>query len=110
MVYLKNPGLRDWWIQRITSPLITIAFLPLIIMWLMGYLPTPYDWYVLLSEPMWRMLTLVGFLAYYFHVRIGLWVVLTDYIPRTYQVYATFLGELLLLAHLVVGLYLIWSF
>lgn len=106
----NNKGLWDWWMQRVSSMLISVFSVPLLGAWYFGYLPTERSWYVLLESDIGRILTVVGLIGFAMHTRIGLWVVCTDYLPRSIQVGVSWLIELWVLLLLVWGLYLIWVF
>ena len=107
---VRPGGLRDWWLQRISAVLISLFALPVILYWVAGGLITQADWYIFLSHSQMRFLTGLGLLGYIVHVRIGLWVVVTDYIPSLYQAWAQWLVDILIALHLGFGLYLIWIF
>ena len=105
-----NPGLKDWWMQRISAAGISLFALPILLLWFSGYLASSSDWYSLLSMLGMKILTVIALLAYVAHVKIGLWVVLTDYVPNQKQTVAIWVVNSILLLHILVGFYLIWVF
>ena len=104
----KNTGLKDWWMQRISASLISLFALPLLALWLGGWLPKPDDWYVFLSSVLGKLLSVVGLAGFLLHTRIGLWVVITDYVPRRFQGVAVGGMVVYLLAVVLWALYLLW--
>lgn len=102
-----NHGLFDWWAQRVSSMLISLFALPVLYLWYAGVLVTSLDWYLFLSSQTGKFLTLIGLVGLVAHAKIGLWVVITDYLPRTIQVLVTRVIYLLLLGMLVWGVYLV---
>ena len=105
----KNQGLRDWWMQRISASLISIFVLPLLVLWLGGWLVGAGDWYDYLSSSAGIILTILGLLGFVLHARIGLWVVITDYVPRQFQMITTWIMTVYLLALAGWALYLVWT-
>ncbi|MEC7030256.1 MAG: succinate dehydrogenase, hydrophobic membrane anchor protein [Pseudomonadota bacterium] len=105
---MVGKGLSDWWMQRISSILISIFALPVLGLWFAGRLVGPEDWYDFLSSSFGLSLTLIGVIGFVLHTRIGLWVVITDYVPRHYQTFATWLMYIYLAGILAWALYLIW--
>ena len=110
MKQMRKPGLRDWWLQRLSSSVLSLYFLPIIFAWLLGYLKGPLSFYQLLSRVDMKVATFLMLVAYTIHARIGLWVVITDYIPRQMQNYLAALVDILFVVQFVIGVYLIWSF
>ena len=107
---IKRLGLKDWWIQRVSASVLSVYFLPIIFAWLLGYLKGPMAFYQLLVRTDMKVATVIMMLAYTAHIRVGLWVVITDYFPRHIQAYSQAMLDILLLVQLIVSLYLIWGF
>ncbi|MCP8351870.1 succinate dehydrogenase, hydrophobic membrane anchor protein [Candidatus Synchoanobacter obligatus] len=105
-----NPGLWDWWMQRVSSLLVSVFAIPILTLWFGGYLETDVQWYELLLNPYMKALTVIGLLGFVLHTRLGLWVVVTDYIPRRMQRFFGVVVNGLVLGYLIWGLYLIWVF
>lgn len=101
-------GLIDWWAQRISGIFLALFALPLLSNWYLGYLSDDYSWYQWLSQPEIKALTLLGLFGFAVHARIGMWVVMTDYLPRRWQEYAIQLLNIWILVLSIWGLYLIW--
>lgn len=101
-------GLRDWQLQRLSAMLIAVFALPMLSLWFLGYLVEDYDWYLFLSSYLGRGLSLLGLFGYVIHARLGMWVVITDYVPRSYQRIVIWLLDIWLLALLITGLGLFW--
>lgn len=107
---MKNKGLQDWWIQRVSSVLVSLFAIPLLVLWYYGYFVDERSWYVFLESDIGRILTLIGLIGFALHTRIGLWVVATDYLPRSIQSTVAWVIELWVVSLLIWGLYLIWVF
>jgi len=105
---MVNKGLNDWWMQRISASLISVFALPVLVMWFGGWLLDDNDWYLFLSSTLGQILTVIGIVGFALHSRIGLWVVITDYIPRSYQKLVVGLINTWLLALVIWALYLVW--
>ena len=103
-------GLFDWWAQRISAVFISLFVLPAIGLWFLGYLPSSFDWYLWLSLPAIKILTALALLGYAVHIRIGMWVVITDYVPKCFQMASHWVADAIILLHVLVGTYLIWIF
>ncbi|MDC3180762.1 succinate dehydrogenase, hydrophobic membrane anchor protein [Gammaproteobacteria bacterium] len=110
MRQFQRAGLRDWWLQRISASILSLYFLPIIFAWLLGYIRGPLQFYQLLNRVDMKLATLAMLIAYTIHSRIGLWVVITDYMPRFVQHYLSALFDILFVLQFVIGAYLIWSF
>lgn len=104
----KKPGLNDWWIQRISASCISLFVLPMLVLWLGGWLNQADDWYAFLASVPGKALTLLGIIGFLLHARIGLWVVITDYAPKRFQGLAIGLMTLYLLAVVFWAVYLVW--
>ena len=105
---MVTPGLRDWWLQRISATFISAFGLPLLVMWYGGWLPDEVSWYTFLSSPLGQVLTVVGVIGIAVHSQLGLWVVVTDYVPRRAQRLVSYLVNAWILALVVWAAYLIW--
>ncbi len=105
---MVNKGLNDWWIQRISASLISVFALPVLIMWFGGWLASANDWYLFLSSTLGQVLTVIGVIGFALHSRIGLWVVITDYIPTRMQSPVIWLVNSWLLSLVVWALHLVW--
>ena len=101
-------GLQDWWMQRISASMLSIFVLPLLVLWLGGWLSSPIDWYMFLSSIIGKVLTVIGLIGFGLHIRIGLWVVVTDYVPRCVQKVVTVLCNMWILTLVGYSAYLIW--
>jgi succinate dehydrogenase / fumarate reductase membrane anchor subunit len=110
MKQMRRPGLRDWWLQRLSASVLSLYFLPIIFAWLLGFLTGPLSFYQLLSRMDMKVATFLMLAAYTIHSRIGLWVVITDYMPRQAQSYLVALFDILFVIQFTIGVYLIWSF
>ena len=104
----SQSGLQDWWMQRISASFLSIFALPVLVMWFGGWLAESYDWYIFLSSHLGKVLTAIGLIGFGLHVRIGLWVVITDYVPRSLQTVVNVLSHLWILGLVAYGAYLIW--
>ena len=104
----SQSGLQDWWMQRISASFLSIFVLPLLVLWLGGWFTSPADWYMFLSSDFGKVLTAIGLIGFGLHIRIGLWVVVTDYVPRRVQKLVTVLCNIWILALVGYSAYLIW--
>ena len=105
-----NEGLYDWWIQRLSAILISVFSIPVLFLWYSGHLKESLDWYTFLSSDLGMVLTLLGLVGFAIHAKIGLWVVITDYIPRRMQKAAVITMNIWVWGILGWGLYLMWVF
>ena len=101
-------GLIEWWMQRLSAVGISVFALPVLSLWYGGYLPDDYSWYQWLASPTGKLLTLIGLFGFALHSRLGMWVVITDYVPKRWQKQMTTLLDIWLLTLTVYGLHLIW--
>jgi succinate dehydrogenase / fumarate reductase, membrane anchor subunit len=107
---LKKPGLRDWWLQRITTLFILIF----------GCIFTGYwwshsgsgfsEWRMFMLQPWMRILTLLMVISIAIHSSIGWWIVLTDYVKCRW-IRGCLLGTVysLMLVACLLMIYWMWS-
>jgi len=107
---LKRDGVQDFVSLR-TTALIMTAY----IIFILGFfLTTPvvtYEiWSGLFSNIAVKVFTFITLLCILVHTRIGLWQVLTDYVknPKVRAILSFFLN-LLGLAYVVTGLFILWG-
>ena len=107
---LKRDGVQDFVSLR-TTALIMTAY----IIFILGFfLTTPvvtYEiWSGLFSNIAVKVFTFITLLCLLVHTRIGIWQVLTDYVknPKVRAI-LTFILNLLGLAYVVTGLFILWG-
>ncbi len=103
-----HSGLKDWWMQRISAVMVSVFALPVLVMWFGGWLDQDYVWYTFLSSLVGKTITLIGLLGFALHIRIGLWVVITDYVPRAMQAMIIWVINTWIFGLFVWGGYLLW--
>jgi succinate dehydrogenase / fumarate reductase membrane anchor subunit len=101
---LTGNGLKDWLIQRISS-----LFLGMYVLVLLGFFIThPHldflTWRSLFTNVWMQIATLVVLLSLFFHVCVGVWTVITDFIN---QIAIRLIFQVLIIVALV--LYLFWG-
>ena len=73
-------GLTDWMLQRL-SALVLLAFVLCVTGFYSWYQPINYDlWHGYFSSMPMKIFTFVSLLALLWHLWIGMWTVITDYI------------------------------
>jgi succinate dehydrogenase / fumarate reductase membrane anchor subunit len=108
MELIMGMGLRDWKLQRISAMLLTVFFLPLLVMWFGNVLENDYDWYLFLSSILGKCLTIMGLVGFAIHAKLGIWVVITDYAPRSLQKILSMVINLWISILSCYSLYLVW--
>lgn len=106
----KRNGIQDYVSLRATA-LIMTAY----VIFILGFfLTTPvvtFDiWSTLFANVAVKVFTFVTLLCIWVHTRIGLWQVLTDYVKNaTVRTVLSFFLNLLGLAYVVTGLFILWG-
>ena len=94
-------GLLHWRVQRITALINLFYGLYLI---LVPYLGLPFNINSLLHE---SLLTIL-FLSILTHVRLGMWAVVTDYVPNIYQQVLLRIIDFYLVFMVIWGIIIVW--
>ncbi len=76
----QHKGLNDWLAQRISALMISIYTL-IILMYGLSF-PGLEQWRTLLFHPIMKVIGGVSTFGVLWHAKIGLWVIITDYLPR----------------------------
>ena len=107
---LTGNGLKDWLIQRVTALYfgVYIVFLGFFILL---HPQVPYNqWQALFACNLFKVATIIAFLAFVFHAWIGLWTVTTDYLKCTaIRLVVQFAIMAALIAQLIWGLMIVWG-
>ncbi len=105
-------GLRDWMAQRISAVLIAVYIIGLAIVCI-GHLDqlSTYDfWSGLMSSALFRWSTALVLFLMVWHAWIGLWTVMTDYVPqRGLQRILLLLVAVLLIGYFAWGVSILWA-
>ena len=107
---LKRNGIQDYVSLRATALFMTAY--TIFILWFLLTTPTmTYEiWTGLFSNLAMKVFTFMTLLCIWVHVRIGLWQVLTDYVKSSgLRSVLTFFLNLLGLAYVVTGLFVLWG-
>lgn len=97
-------GVSDWIIQRISAVILTLYVVFLLGVFLFSGKIDFLFWKQLFSCWLVQLFTFVALLSLILHAWVGIWTVLTDYIPSAYWRFSL---EVLLILSLFV--YLIWG-
>lgn len=107
---LKRDGVQDYVSLRATA-----LFMTAYVVFILGFfLTTPvvtYEiWSGLFSNIAVKVFTFITLLCIWVHTRVGLWQVLTDYVKNSkLRSVLSFVLNLLGLAYLVTGLFVLWG-
>jgi succinate dehydrogenase / fumarate reductase membrane anchor subunit len=107
---LKRNGVQDFVTLRATALIITLF--SVYMAWFFISTPTvTYDlWRDLFSGMFMKVFTFATLVAILFHVRIGLWQVLTDYVkPTGLRVTLQYVLNIMAFAYAAVGLFVLWG-
>ena len=74
----ERKGLNDWFAQRISAILIMVY--PLVIIVSSFFISGLHEWRALLHYPVMKYLGLISVFGFLWHAKVGLWVVVSDYI------------------------------
>lgn len=81
---LGGSGIQDWFAERLSAVVLAAYTLFWLFFWLTHPGPISYlEWKSLFQSTGMRIFTLLSVLALCLHVRVGMWVVLTDYVKST---------------------------
>ena len=80
MNLLKKPGLRDWWLQRVSTVFILLFGCCFTWFWWSHPGAEYSQWHTFMLSSWMRILTVLMAVSLAVHVAIGWWVVLTDYV------------------------------
>ena len=73
-------GLRDWWLQRLSTVFILLFGLLFTVFWWFHPGADYTQWNAFMLSPWMRVLTVFMVVSLWAHIVIGWWVVLTDYV------------------------------
>jgi len=101
---LTKNGLRDWLIQRV-SAIILVLYLAFILGFIIGHHPIGFqEWYALFHHTGMKAFTILALLSLMLHSWVGVWTVLTDYVPNK-----ALQGILIILMILAFVTYFVWA-
>lgn len=105
--YRRN-GLNDWRAQRYSVIFIVLYALPLL---LFPYFTSHLSaWRELLFHPLMKILGSIAAFSILWHSKIGLWVVVSDYVPRgVLRHLATLMIYIYVWLVFIVALFLFWG-
>ena len=107
---LTGNGLKDWLIQRVTAVYFAAYCIFLFVFLLMHPNLNFSQWHELLTNPLFRIATIVSLLALSLHAWIGIWTVTTDYMKCTaLRLSVQMLVVLWLLSQFIWGLMIAWG-
>lgn len=103
-------GVRDWIIQR-ASAVIMIAFVFVMVAWLSLHQEVNFEvWSALFQNPAMKVFTAIFMLSLCLHAWVGVWTVLTDYVPIFALRMILFLSvQLALLAYFFWTIQIVWG-
>jgi len=106
---LTGSGLRDWLFQRISAVVLTLYTFFLAGVFLIQGPMTYENWTALFSNTFVAVFTFLALLALTVHARIGLWIILTDYIkPYCIRLFFQIIIFLSLMSFLFWGIIILW--
>ncbi len=107
---LKRNGVQDFVTLRATAAIITLFSLYMGWFFISTEHVTYEIWRELFSGMFMKVFTLATLLAIMFHVRIGLWQVLTDYVkPTGLRALLQYVLNIMAFAYAAVGLFVLWG-
>lgn len=78
---LGGTGIRDWIFQRVTAVFLTGYIFFLIYFWLTHSEIATVEWQSLFSGLVMKVSTLMALVALLVHAWLGVWTIITDYVP-----------------------------
>lgn len=79
---LTRNGLKDWYLQRVSS-LILSVYLLFLLGYIVGHHPLTFEaWYAVFHHTITKAFTVLALLALIIHSWVGVWTILTDYITQ----------------------------
>jgi succinate dehydrogenase / fumarate reductase membrane anchor subunit len=107
---LGGKGIRDWIFQRVTAVFLAGYTFFLLYFWLTHPSLAAIEWQGLFSGLVMRVSTLLALVALMIHAWIGMWTIITDYVPA-YCIRISLLSMVGfgLLGYLGWGLYILWG-
>lgn len=107
---LGGKGIRDWIFQRVTAVFLTGYILFLLYFWLTHSGTATAQWQDLFFDPWMKVSTLVAFVALFVHAWIGMWTIITDYVPvYCIRLFLLSVVGFCLLGYLGWGLTILWG-
>lgn len=107
---LGGKGIRDWIFQRVTAVFLTGYIFFLLYFWLTHSGAATTEWQDLFFNPWMKVSTLVAFSALFVHVWIGMWTIITDYVPAyCLRLFLLSVVGFCLLGYLGWGLTILWG-
>ena len=107
---LTRNGLKDWLLQRVSAIILTL-YLIFILGFIVGHYPISFqEWYSLFHHTGMKAFTILALLALIVHSWVGVWTVLTDYVPnKPLQGLLIILMGLSFVAYFVWAISILWS-
>jgi succinate dehydrogenase hydrophobic membrane anchor protein len=97
-------GVSDWWGQRLSAAMIVPGMVWLI--WAMMQHPSFHQWSYWAHQFWIKSIVLIGWLGVLWHMRLGLWVVLTDYTPPVTHWFLTYMLNFTVITYALLGGYI----
>ena len=107
---MKRNGIQDYVTLRASAVIISAFSIFMAYFFITTPEITYAVWRTLFDSIYMKAFTLITLLAIMMHVRIGLWQVLTDYVkPHKIRVVLQFVLNLIAIAYVAVGLFVLWG-
>ncbi len=105
----SQQGLRDWLLQRLTA-IVTAVYLVVLLYFVCRHQPLSFEvWQAWCMQTWVQVLSSLAIASILLHARIGLWIVLTDYVkPYAMRILLQGFVMLALLGCFIWGLEIIW--
>jgi succinate dehydrogenase / fumarate reductase, membrane anchor subunit len=107
---LTKTGLKDWVLQRVSAVVIFLYAVFLTGFFWSHPSLSPQDWMALFAHPWMKIVSLFVLILMLVHARIGIWIVLTDYIHKScVRTSILFLIFLVFFACFIWGVLTLWG-
>lgn len=107
---LKRNGIQDYVTLRASAAIISAFSIFMVYFFIATPVITFEVWQGLFASIYMKAFTLITLIAILMHVRIGLWQVLTDYVkPHKIRIVLQFILNLIAIAYVAVGLFVLWG-
>src|SRR5689334_6981671 len=107
---LTGNGLRDWLVQRVTSVILTVY-----LVFLLGFMVLNpgldyFTWQGLFISEWMRVFSLLALLSLTLHAYVGLWTIITDYLPPVaLRLAAHIVVIIALIGYFIWGIQILWG-
>ncbi|MFN3234035.1 MAG: succinate dehydrogenase, hydrophobic membrane anchor protein [Gammaproteobacteria bacterium] len=105
----RSSGIRDWIIQRVTAMYI-LAYIIVLSSYLIYHGVDYASWHMIFSLGWVKIMTIFFFMSLSWHAWIGVWTVITDYVPNFFIRMTLLAATLLAVAsYFVWGIQILWG-